>query len=142
MSTKPSKKPAAKAGETLSLPAPVGGFAHYEEISGAGKDTIAALLEANTALAAGLEKLGGEVIELTRDAFESAAAAGVALLDAKTVEDVMAVNNDYAKRTLEKLIACASRISELGFEAASAAYQPLGARFEKAMGDFAKPLAA
>ena len=150
---KKSRKSAApaKVAEAPALRAPawptVRGAAEgisprFEDFAAQGKDTLSALVAANTALSQALERMSLEVVSLARAAVESAAAAGAGIVDAKSLDDVVALQYEFTKGCVERLIVAGVRLSELGLKAASEVYAPLGVRAEKAIEALAKPLAA
>jgi hypothetical protein len=151
MAKKSGKKTAAAAASAPMLPAPawptVRGAAEgfrlgYEGLASQGKDMLSALVAANAALSQALEHMSLELVSLTRAAVESAAATGAGLVDARSLEDVVALHYDFSKGCLERLIVGGARLSELGLKAASEVYEPLGQRAEKAIDAFKRPLAA
>jgi hypothetical protein len=114
----------------------------YEDFAVQGKDMLSALVAANAAFSQALERMSLEVVSLARAAVESAAAAGAGMVDAKSVDDVMALQYEFGKGCVERFIVGGARLSELGLKAASDIYQPLGARAGKAIEALRKPLAA
>lgn len=148
MSTKARKKPLPK---TPALPAPVmpaippvetGFFAAYRDAASLAKENLATITAVNAALTEGMERIGLELVGITRSTLESAAATGAALLDARSLADMAALNGDFARDCLDRLIAGTVRLSQLGFAAASEAYEPFGARMERAFALRVRPLAA
>ena len=114
----------------------------YEDFAMQGKDTLSTLIAVNAALSDVVERLGLELMGLARASFESAAAAGAALVDARSVEDVAAIQSDFARAFIERMVAQGARFSELGLKAAADVYEPLGLRAGNAMSALGKPLAA
>ena len=150
MAKKSGKRVAAAATPPM-LPAPawptVRGAAEgfrlgYDGMASQSKDMLSALVAANAALSQAMERMSLELVSLTRAAVESAAATGAGMVDAKSLEDVVALQYDFAKGCLERMIVGGARLSELGLKAASEVYEPLGARAEKALDALTKPLAA
>ena len=152
MVKKSSKSPAAAAvahPPRLSAPAwpTVRGAAEglrigYEDFATQGKHTLSALVAANATLSQAFERMSLEVVRLGRAAVESAAATGAAMVDAKSLDDVVALQYEFAKNCVERFILGGVRLSELGLKAASAVCEPLGARAEPAIEALKKPLAA
>ena len=138
----PIAKPAAKSvaaeanGESAAL------FAGYEHWTDVGRENFTAVIRANAALNQGLEALGREVIQYARQSFEQAAETATALLGAKTFEDVVQLNTQFAKANIEGLIERSARLSEMGVKVASDALAPLGGRVEAAIHKLSKPIAA
>jgi hypothetical protein len=114
----------------------------YEDLATHGKETLSALVASNAALSQALERMSLELVSLARAAVESAAATGAGMVDAKSLEDVVALQYGFTKGCVERLIVGGARLSELGLKAASEVYEPLGARAEKAIEALKKPLAA
>ena len=148
MSIKARKKPLPK---TPALPAPVvstippvetGFLAAYRDAAGLAKENLATVTAMNAALTEGMEQIGLELVGITRGTLESAAATSAALLDARSLADVAALNGDFARGCLDRLIAGTMRLSQLGFAAASEAYEPFGTRMERAFALRVRPLAA
>ncbi len=151
MAKKSSKKTAAADASVPTLQAPswptVRGAAEglrtgYEDLATEGKDTLSALVAANAALSQALERMSLEWVGFARAVVESAAAAGAGMVDAKSLDDVVALQYEFAKGCVERFIVGSARLSELGLKAASEVYEPLGARAEKAIEALRKPLAA
>jgi len=151
MAKKSGKRVVTAAAALPSLPAPVWpkvrgaaeGFGlGYEDFAAEGKHTLSALVAVNAALSQALERMSLELLGLARATVESAAATAAALVDAKSLDEVVALQYDFTKGFVERLIVGGSRFSVLGLKLASEVYEPLGARAEKAMDALKKPLAA
>jgi hypothetical protein len=151
MAKKPGKNTATAAAivPTLSGPAwpTVRGAAEgirisYEDFATQGKHTLSALVAANAALSQAFERMSLEVVSLGRAAVESAAATGAAMVGARSLDDVVALQYEFAKNCVERLIVSGARLSELGLKAAGEVHEPLGARAGQAIEALKKPLAA
>jgi phasin family protein len=118
------------------------GFAGYEELADLGRENFAAILRANAALTEGLEAIGKEVIGYARTSFERYAETAAALLGAKTLEDVVQVNTDFATAYIERFIERSQKLSEMSVKVANEAMAPLGSRVEATVQRLAKPMAA
>jgi hypothetical protein len=133
---------ATAVAEVLKLSAPTSPTARgaaeglrvgYEGLATQGKDTLSALVAANAAFSQAVERMSLELVGLARGVVESAAAAGASMVDAKSVDDVVALQYEFTKGCIERFIVGGARLSELGLKAASEVYEPLGVRAEKAM---------
>jgi phasin family protein len=116
-------------------------FAGYEELADLGRENMAAVMRANTALSSGLEAIGKEVILYARSSFEQAAETATALLGAKTFEDVFQLNSQFAKANIERMIEGSAKLSEMGIKLANEALAPLGGRVEATIHKLGRPLA-
>ena len=97
---------------------------------------MAAAAKANLALSEGIQALGQELLTYAKSSLESASHAATALLEAKTLDEVIQLNTDLAKASVETLLARSAKLSEMGVSIANEALAPWGGR------KFAKPAAA
>ena len=93
-----------------------------------GRDTIEAAMVSNAALNAGLEAIGQEVAQYARKTFESAGETARGLLGARTFEDVVRLQSDFAKRSCEGFVERSATLSELGRTLIGASVGAWGAR--------------
>jgi len=100
----------------------------YADFVAFGRDTIAAAVDSNAALSAGLEAIGEEVSHYARTAFEAAGETARGLIDARTFEDVVRLHTDFAKRSFEDFVARSTKLSELGCSLFGASVGAWGAR--------------
>ena len=84
------------------------------EVADIGRETVAVALNSSADFSAGVEAIGQEVANYARASFENAGATARALLDARTLEDVIRLQIDFAKRNLDDLIEQTAKLSELG----------------------------
>jgi phasin family protein len=94
------------------------------EVAGFGH----AVVHANAAMAKGLEAIGQEVVGYAQDSLESAVSAARAMIGARSLADVIALNRDFTQTALESFLAKSARLSEIGIRTASEAFAPLGQR--------------
>jgi phasin family protein len=121
------------------------GFNHYvsnfQELADLGRDNFAAVVQCNAVLTQGFEAISKEVLGYARTSFESAAATTAALLAAKTFEDVVQVNSEFAKASFERLVERTAKLSEMGVKVANEAFAPLGTSVETAVQKLTKSAA-
>jgi phasin family protein len=98
------------------------------EIADFGQGNLAAVVHANTMIAKGLEAIGQEVLGYAQHSLESAMSAVRAMIDARSLVDVIALNRDFAQTALESFLAKSARLSEIGIKTTSEAFAPLGQR--------------
>jgi len=149
MSTKPRRKSAPPVPAVLPAPvstaiAPVesGILAVYRDAASLAKENLAVFTSVNAALSEGAERIGLELMGMTRGTLEDGATTAAALLDARTIAEVAALNGDFARACVDRLAAGAMRLSELAFETASEVYEPLGGRLERAFAAPRRPIPA
>ncbi|HKW53974.1 MAG TPA: phasin family protein [Stellaceae bacterium] len=146
MATKVKKPATAEAAASefdgAAAAAPAGVFAGCEELADLGREIFAAVLRANAAFTEGIEAIGKEMMGYARSSLENAAEAATALLAAKTFEDLVQVNSDFAKASFERMVERSTKLSEMGVKVANEALAPLGDRVEATFQKLGKPLAA
>jgi phasin family protein len=108
-------------------------FAGYQEITAIGQANLDALIQANSILTKGIEEFSKEFLSLTKASLESAAAASTAILAAKSLKDVVALNADFTKAQYESMLANSTKLGELSVKVATDSVAPIKARFETAI---------
>jgi hypothetical protein len=88
-----------------------------------------AFVEAQTALARGLEEIVVEAAARTRSGMAAAADAAVTLLGVKTFSEAVEINAALARQGVDAMIEGSARLSEIGNNALSAASRPVLSRF-------------
>ncbi len=103
-------KKSVRAQTAAALP-PAPRYADFVEF---GRDSIAAAMSSNAVLSAGIEALGQELALYTHSALQSAGETARGLLGARTFEDVVRLQTDFAQRSFEGFVERSSKLSELG----------------------------
>ncbi len=127
MAAKAKKSSGSKASAPLA--ASLAGPAAMPELSyaafaAATREQIEAAVKTNVALNAGIEAIGREVMGYARAALEAVSVTARGLLGARTLEDVVRLQADLAKRNMDELIAGSVKLSELGCSMAAEAFAP------------------
>ena len=104
-------KVALDARADAALP-PAPGYADFAEFS---RDTIEAALSSNAALGVGLEAIGQELAHYARATFVNAGETARGLLAARTLEDVVRLQTDFAQRSFAGFVERSAKLSELGY---------------------------
>lgn len=133
---------ATKTYEPFAAKAQAPLFKGYEDLTSLGQENIEAVVQANTVLAKGAEVIGKELMGIAQASFETAATAAKAYFGAKTLQDVIQLNNDLAKTSLDRFLANSAKLSEIGLKVTNEALAPIGQRVNVTFEKFAKPLAA
>lgn len=115
---------------------------NYDEIAELGRQNLTAMLRANEALSEGIEAISKELVGYARSSFERASNATTALLGAKTLEEVVQLNTDLARTSMETLLQRSAKLSEMGLSVATQTLAPLGSRVEAAFAFATKAQAA
>ncbi|MBP2230730.1 phasin family protein [Azospirillum agricola] len=114
----------------------------YEDIQAANKATVAALVESGSIAAKGAEDLSREFVAYSQSALDKSITTGKALLTAKSLQEVVELQNSFFKSSFDSLVAEASRIQELSVKVTNEALAPLNARVTATVETLSKPLAA
>ncbi len=109
------------------------------EVAGFGQGNLAAVVHANAAMAKGLEAIGQEVVGYAQDSLESAVSAARAMIGARSLIDVIALNRDFTQTALESFLAKSARLSEIGIRMAGEAFAPLGQRLVETRQKMGRP---
>src|SRR5271170_1355318 len=106
MAAKPKKPSEPTFAPVLAAPRPDPQFPSlsYAEFAAFGRENIEAAVKANAALSAGIEAISQEVMVCARTALQSASETARGLLGAKTLEDVVKIQTDLAKRNFEGMV--------------------------------------
>jgi phasin family protein len=101
-----------------------------EEIADFSRDNLAAMTKSNMALTEGLQAISEEIMGYARTAMTSASQTATALLGARTFDEVVQLNTELAKSSIETLLARSAKLSEMGVSVASETMAPLEGRIE------------
>lgn len=114
----------------------------YDEMTALTKENVDAVVQAGSIVVKGVEEIGKEVVAYSQASFDKSVATGKALLSAKSLREVVDLQNDYAKSSFDAFVAEANRLSELTVKVANEAFAPLSARVNVAVEKLSKPIAA
>jgi len=118
------------------------GVASYGEVSAFSKQSVEALVSASTVTAKGVESLNAEIMAFAKTQMEGSMAAGKALTTAKTLQELMDLQGEYAKAAFDGYMGQVTKIGELAAKIAKEAFEPINAQIQAAVEKMAKPLAA
>ena len=102
-----------------------------DDLAHFGRDTFAALAQAQAALAQGLEALSVEMAGLALSGIDTAARTATKMLGIKTLSDAIEVNAGFTCSSLDALVGGSVKLSELGAKLAAETSQPILAQFGK-----------
>jgi phasin family protein len=111
----------------------------YADLASFSRENIEAAVKANAALSAGIEAFGQEVMVYARAALKTASETAHGLLSARTLEDVVRLQTDLAKRNFDGLVAGSVKLSEISVSLASEALAPWEGRVGAVMAHFTYP---
>jgi phasin family protein len=117
-------------------------FQGFDEMTKLQKENVDAFVQASTVVARAFEDMGKAYMAYAQAAADMSLATGKAMLGAKTLHEVVDLQNEFAKTSFDSLLAETTKLSELSLKAANEAMEPIQARVNVAMEKIAKPLAA
>lgn len=79
-----------------------------------GREAIGASIDSSAAVSAGVEAISHEIMQYGRTAFVTAGETARDLLGARTVEDIVRLQSDYAKRSFAGWVERCATLSQLG----------------------------
>lgn len=114
----------------------------YEDAAKLGKTNVEAFVAAGNVATKGVETLNAEVLSFAKAQYEDNLAAAKALLAAKTLQEVVELQNDFTKSAFEAYAAQVTKMSEAAARIAQDSFAPINAQVQATVEKFVKPLAA
>lgn len=112
-------------------------FKGYDEVATLNKANVDAVVKASDVLGKGIESLGRELIDFTQAQLETTVETGKKLFAARTVNELLDLQTEYARASLDRLLAESAKVTEMGVKVANEALAPIqsqtNATVEKAM---------
>jgi phasin family protein len=90
-----------------------------------GKDNYEAVLRSYGAMNKGFQAIAARVTDYSKKAFEDATRAFEQLVGAKSIESVIEIQSQYAKKAYDTWVAEASKLGEMYADVARDAYKPV-----------------
>ncbi|MGQ9369760.1 phasin family protein [Azospirillum sp. ST 5-10] len=114
----------------------------YEDMTAFGKENVDAMIQSGTAVAKGAEELSKEMAAFAQASFDKQVATGKAFLAARSIREVVDLQNAFVKASVDALVAESAKLQEMSTKVTSDAFAPLSARLDAAVTRFSKPLSA
>ncbi|MFC3677199.1 phasin family protein [Ferrovibrio xuzhouensis] len=113
-----------------------------DEATQMGKDQVEAVVTAGNLASKGFETINAEIMAFTKGQIEDSISAAKAMMGVKTLQELIELQNDFAKSAFEAYTAHTTKVSEVAAKAAQDAFAPINAQFQVAVEKMVKPLAA
>lgn len=113
-----------------------------ETAMAAGKEQVDAIVSAGNVAAKGFETINAEVIAYTKGQIEEQISAAKAMMGAKTLQEFIELQNDFAKSAFEAYTAHTTKLSEVATKVAQDTFAPINAQVQATVEKMVKPLAA
>ncbi len=117
-------------------------FENYEDVIAFNKENFDAVVSANTSLVQGIQAFNTEFFAIAQASLEQNAKATQKFFACKSVQEVVAVQNDLVKSNYSAALDKSRKLSDLGVKVAENSTAPLAARVNVAVEKITKPLAA
>lgn len=103
----------------------------FEEFQKAGKDGFDAAVRSFGEMNKGFQAIAAEVTDYSKKAFEDGTRAFEQLIGAKSIEQAVEIQSQYAKKAYDAYVAEVSKLGEMYVGLAKDAYKPVEAAFAK-----------
>ncbi len=117
-------------------------FKGYEDVIAYHKDNFDAVIEASNIWVNGVQNINRALGEMASKSVEKSAETTKKMLSCKTVEDVIALNNDSAKASYDAAVTETRTIHEMGVRLAESSAKPLAQRVNETVAQFSRQVAA
>lgn len=113
-----------------------------DDVAKLGKDQVDAIVTAGNVAAKGFETLNAEVMAYTKGQVEEQISAAKAMMGVKTLQELIELQNDFAKSAFEAYTAHTTKLSEVATKVAQDTFAPINAQVQATVEKLVKPLAA
>lgn len=103
----------------------------FEEFQKVGKDGFDAAVRSFGEMNKGFQAIAAEVTDYSKKAFEDSTHAFEQLIGAKSIEQAVEIQSQYAKKAYDTYMAEMSKLGEMYVGLAKDAYKPVEAAFAK-----------
>ena len=103
----------------------------FEEFQKVGKDGFDATVRSFGEVNKGFQAIAAEITDYSKKAFEDGTRAFEQLIGAKTIEQAIEIQSQYAKKAYDNYMAEVSKLGEMYVGLAKDAYKPVEAALSK-----------
>jgi phasin family protein len=103
----------------------------FEEFQKVGKDGFDAAVRSFGEVNKGFQAIAAEVTDYSKKAFEDSTRAFEQLIGAKSIEQAVEIQSQYAKKAYDAYVAEVSKLGEMYVGLAKDAYKPVEVAFNK-----------
>ena len=100
----------------------------YDDLTVLTKQNVDAFVKSGTVVAKGAEEAGKQVAAFTHSSLEKSVSNAKAMLAVKTIQELVELQNAYAKASIDALVSESTKMQELTVKIANEALAPLSAR--------------
>lgn len=117
-------------------------FKGYEDIVAYQKANVDAFVKSNEILVKGVQEINAVVFALAKESLDDSVALTQKLLGCKSIADVVAIQNDIAKKHYVKAVDESRKLSNISVKVAEQASKPITDRVTDTVEKLSKPIAA
>ena len=117
-------------------------FKGYGNFADLGQENLDAVVKSGTIYAKGVETIGRQVMNFAQAAMDNNVAATKAMLGAKSLREVVDLQNELTRKTFDRFLADYGQLTEMSVKLATDASAPIQARVKETVEKAMKPVAA
>ena len=106
---------------------------NYDQFALNGKDNVEAVMAAGNACTKGMEAINGEIMAFTKQVMENNVAAAQAVMGAKTLQEMVELQSQFAKASFDGFVSQSTKVSEMATKVAKETSEPLNQRMTTVM---------
>lgn len=110
----------------------------FDAVAAAGRQNFESLVTASNIMTKGYGDIGRAWFEFAKLSMEQGAETAKAVMGAKSIDEVMALQTGFAKTSLDRYVSESNRLAEMSIKTTSEAMAPLTESVESAVGKFSK----
>jgi phasin family protein len=113
-------------------------FKTWSDMTAYAKGNVDAMFQASGAMAKNMEEMGKTLFGLTQASMENGLKLTKQMTSAKSLNEVMDLQNNYARQTFDGFVAEGTKLSEMSMKAANETISPINERVTATVETFAK----
>ena len=114
----------------------------YDEVAAYNQKSFEVFTKFSESYAKGAEEFGKAYYAFVKSTADANAEVAKSLMSAKTINEVVEIQSDFARSQFDTMVAEGGKLNELGVKVATDAFEPVQEHLNDTVERFAKPLAA
>lgn len=114
----------------------------YDDMAAINKESLDVMTKFSETLVKGSEQIGKAYYDFLKSAADTQAETTKALMAAKTVNEIIEIQTDYARTSFDTLVVEGGKFSEMSVKVATDAFEPVQAHMNATVERMIKPIAA
>lgn len=100
----------------------------YDSLASFNRATLEAFIQSANVATKGFESINAEVLAFSKQAMEDTVAAAKAAITAKSIQELIEVQSDFAKSSFDSMVGQASKFGDLMVSVAKETAEPINGR--------------